>query len=379
VSDDSDSGVGGTERDQLSGTPQPGDTAIVQPLVDRQPTARRAPLIEPGSGASTCHNCGHTLEPDDIFCENCGAVRPAVTAAFTGPIVPLTIERPDWSMTDEDEIPGDSAPDQTAHADDDPSPEPEPTADPEPRRELPQESKQTSAPTSEPGAEAEQTPEPASSPEPAHLVEPTSAEFQDDTTAPPSASLGFGDQQRAPLAPQLPPIPPMPDVTSAPAINHGHLGATPTEASVPTSASVPPSGNFPTSAYFGSSAELDEDVEATRIVGSAQTRRPVLLHVSTGERLTVRGSGLLGRFPRPEPGELFDSLLTIVDPGKSVSKTHLELGRDGDDLWVSDRFSGNGTVIRHIDGSIRRCEPGRRYRVERGARVDIGEQFFLVQ
>ena len=57
----------------------------------------------------------------------------------------------------------------------------------------------------------------------------------------------------------------------------------------------------------------------------------------------------------------------------------LELGRDGDDLWVSDRHSGNGTVIRHIDGSIRRCEAGRRYRVERGARVDIGEQFFLVQ
>ncbi|PZE29036.1 hypothetical protein DEI92_08870 [Curtobacterium sp. MCBD17_034] len=122
-----------------------------------------------------------------------------------------------------------------------------------------------------------------------------------------------------------------------------------------------------------------EDVEATRIVARSPQRAPVVLHFSTGERVGLVGSGLLGRLPRPEPGERIDEVITIVDPGKSVSKTHLELGREGDDLWVSDRFSGNGTVIRHIDGSIRRCEPGRRYRVERGARVDIGEQFFLVQ
>jgi pSer/pThr/pTyr-binding forkhead associated (FHA) protein len=123
----------------------------------------------------------------------------------------------------------------------------------------------------------------------------------------------------------------------------------------------------------------DEDVDETRIVSKTPTRTPFVLHFSTGERLGLHATALFGRLPRPEPGERFDDLLTIHDPGKSVSKTHLELGRDGDDLWVSDRFSGNGTVIRHIDGSIRRCEPGRRYRVERGARVDVGEQFFLVQ
>ncbi|MCM3505287.1 FHA domain-containing protein [Curtobacterium sp. ODYSSEY 48 V2] len=123
----------------------------------------------------------------------------------------------------------------------------------------------------------------------------------------------------------------------------------------------------------------DEDVEETRIVVKTTSDAPFVLHFSTGERTAVHGTGLLGRLPRPQPGERFDDLLTVHDPGKSVSKTHLELGRDGDDLWVSDRHSGNGTVIRHIDGSIRRCEAGRRYRVERGARVDIGEQFFLVQ
>ncbi|WIB12807.1 FHA domain-containing protein [Curtobacterium sp. MCPF17_052] len=131
-----------------------------------------------------------------------------------------------------------------------------------------------------------------------------------------------------------------------------------------------PDGGRPDGPAFD--ADEDEDVEETRIVSRTAEHAPFLLHFSTGERLGVHGSALLGRLPRPEAGERFDDLLTIRDPGKSVSKTHLELGRDGDDLWVSDRYSGNGTVVRHIDGSIRRCEPGRRYRVERGARVDVG-------
>jgi hypothetical protein len=138
---------------------------------------------------------------------------------------------------------------------------------------------------------------------------------------------------------------------------------------------LPTTDGAPTSA----DGDLEDDVDETRIVTKTPTRAPFVLHFSTGERFGVHGTGLVGRLPRPQPGERFDDLLTVHDPGKSVSKTHLELGRDGDDLWVSDRFSGNGTVVRHIDGSIRRCEPGRRYRVERGARVDIGEQFFLVQ
>jgi hypothetical protein len=142
---------------------------------------------------------------------------------------------------------------------------------------------------------------------------------------------------------------------------------------------LPPADRSESVAAADALDDLDEDVDETRIVAKTPTRAPFVLHFSTGERFGVHGTGLLGRLPRPQPGERYDDLLTVHDPGKSVSKTHLELGRDGDDLWVSDRFSGNGTVVRHIDGSIRRCEPGRRYRVERGARVDIGEQFFLVQ
>ena len=103
-----------------------------------------------------------------------------------------------------------------------------------------------------------------------------------------------------------------------------------------------------------------------------------VLQFSTGESFTVTGTGLVGRNPNPEPGEYFDHSVTIADPGKSVSKTHLEFGQDGGIFWISDRFSGNGTIARDPDGEPRRCEPGRRYRVARGGRVEIGDQFFVV-
>lgn len=101
---------------------------------------------------------------------------------------------------------------------------------------------------------------------------------------------------------------------------------------------------------------------------------------STGETIAITGAtGLLGRRPRPEPSEVFDQLIHVDDRGLSVSKTHLEFGQLDGTLWVSDRYSGNGTVIRGRDGSAIRCEPGRRYIVDVGSRIDIGEQHITVR
>ncbi|WIE70667.1 FHA domain-containing protein [Curtobacterium sp. MCJR17_020] len=354
--------------------PQPGDTAVVEPLIDRRPP-RPAPLVTPGMHATTiCHVCGNRLEPDDIFCGECGAVRPAVTAAFTGPVVPLPMARPDWatehsgvesagaggsSSTDvpDDEIPADATADDQVTSDQTGSGETgsdgngfveavadETAADDE--SALPD--SEASRPGGRPrGAHAAPVTEP---------TEPSGFENAAPHGAPQDTERSWAPPEQAPHTPLAAPLPPIP-------------GAAP---ELP----FPPSDRPAASA---DADELDEDVDETRIVSKTPTRAPFLLHFSTGERFGVHGTGLLGRLPRPQPGERYDDLLTVHDPGKSVSKTHLELGRDGDDLWVSDRFSGNGTVVRHIDGSIRRCEPGRRYRVERGARVDIGEQFFLVQ
>jgi hypothetical protein len=103
------------------------------------------------------------------------------------------------------------------------------------------------------------------------------------------------------------------------------------------------------------------------------------LQFSTGETVSVRGSGLIGRRPLPQPAETFDHVIQIVDPERSVSKSHLEFGQHDGEFWVNDRFSGNGTVVRRDPAPAVRCEPGRRYLVARGSRVEIGDQFFLVQ
>ena len=128
-------------------------------------------------------------------------------------------------------------------------------------------------------------------------------------------------------------------------------------------------------------ADLDddaEDIEATRLVPAGGGGDRFVLQFSTGESVTVSGAGLIGRNPAAQPGEYVDQLVSIFDVGKSVSKTHLEFGQEGGRFWVSDRYSTNGSVVRQPEAEPRRCEPGRRYFVVRGTRIDLGEQFFVV-
>jgi len=124
--------------------------------------------------------------------------------------------------------------------------------------------------------------------------------------------------------------------------------------------------------------EFAHEAPPAPIPATAPERPPVILQFSTGESVSVLGSGLLGRNPRPEPGEVVDHVVIVTDPTRSVSKTHLEFGFDADAFWVSDRHSGNGTVIREPGQLPRYCEPGRRYHVARGTRVDMGDQFVII-
>lgn len=148
-----------------------------------------------------------------------------------------------------------------------------------------------------------------------------------------------------------------------------------------TEAVAPASGRartIPDPFPWGADVEDGEDVEATRIVSQNGTGDRFVLQFSTGESVTVSGAGLIGRNPAAQPGEYVDQLVSIFDVGKSVSKTHLEFGQEGGRFWVSDRYSTNGSIVRQPEAEPRRCEPGRRYFVVRGTRIDVGEQFFVV-
>jgi hypothetical protein len=107
-------------------------------------------------------------------------------------------------------------------------------------------------------------------------------------------------------------------------------------------------------------------------------QREFALTASTGEEFSITGSGLLGRRPIAQPGESVDQFVAIADTGRSVSKTHLEFGIEAGELWICDRYSANGTVIVPPGGEPRMCEPGRRYRVAPGSRIEIGDQYLDV-
>jgi hypothetical protein len=139
-----------------------------------------------------------------------------------------------------------------------------------------------------------------------------------------------------------------------------------------------PWGERPAASPVPDAEAGDDDFEQTLIVPRRDSGERFVLQFSTGESVTVSGSGLVGRNPMPQPGEFFDYLVSISDPGKSVSKTHLEFGQDAGAFWVSDRFSGNGSVVREPGMPPKRLGAGKRFRIVRGSRVDIGEQFFVV-
>lgn len=100
--------------------------------------------------------------------------------------------------------------------------------------------------------------------------------------------------------------------------------------------------------------------------------------LDSGESVIVNENALLGRMPQPAEGEQFEHLIVVVDPSRSVSKTHLELGIDGTSIWISDRNSGNGSIVREPGVVPRRAQPGMRYEVVRGTRIDIGDQHIFI-
>ena len=305
-----------------------------------------------------CGYCGTELPATALFCGECGrslAASTGRTAPIAVPIArePVAFASPasDTTILDVSEIDGATVmtrsrpapavepvePAETPQPA--PTPVPEPVETPEPAPAPPVEPPE---PQPAPVIEPVEPPETVREPEPEPRPQPAPAPEPDPWKAPAAAS--------APLTVTNPPQPPAADPWSPPA---RLLRASP----MPV---------------------VEADLESTRIVSNTLTGQRFVLQFSTGESVTVVGTGLVGRNPMKEPAEYFDHLVTIVDPGKSVSKTHLEFGQVGTSFWVSDRFSGNGTTIREPDGEPRRCEPGRRYRIARGTRVTIGEQFFVV-
>lgn len=156
--------------------------------------------------------------------------------------------------------------------------------------------------------------------------------------------------------------PPAPVPADAPA-------PVPAESAAPVPAD-PPAGapEQPTVASVPGS----DDVDRTRLAAPSEREVPVLL-LPDGERLEVRGEGVLGRNPAVPVGEEVTHLVPLADPSRSVSKTHLGFGPDAVGLWVKDLHSTNGTAVVSPDGSRTLLEPGRMVHVMPGDVVLVGD------
>lgn len=100
---------------------------------------------------------------------------------------------------------------------------------------------------------------------------------------------------------------------------------------------------------------------------------------TTGQRFEVSGRSLLGRNPKAPPEVSYDSVLVVVDPGKTISKSHAELLVVAGQLLVIDLQSGNGTVVQTPGEAPVRCEPGMPQPVARGSRLILGHQAIDVE
>ncbi|TPW70703.1 FHA domain-containing protein [Schumannella sp. 10F1B-5-1] len=283
---------------------------------------------------TSCRFCGSPLPVGALFCGECGR---AVGATSIPAAVPVVVEPVPVVAVPS----GEGARGSAAVAARPPVAQPTPQAEQRlvPQPELQPEPQPESEWMRDPDPEPERAPEPGAEPPPSGAP---------SAGAPPPAPA------QAPTAEPLLPVPDLPLPPPAPGLAPGLPGLPPGQREMPV------------------------DLEQTRLVQRGSRPASWVLQFSTGESFTVSGSGLIGRNPVAQPAEFMDQLVPLFDAGKSVSKTHLEFGQDEGRFWVADRFSTNGTVVRPPDGPPRRCEPGRRYLVSRGTRIDIGEQFFVV-
>lgn len=113
---------------------------------------------------------------------------------------------------------------------------------------------------------------------------------------------------------------------------------------------------------------------STGAVGSAQ----LLVVFDTGQRaqFDLPAAVNFGRAPvESRPG---DVLIAVDDPDRLISKTHLRLEHDGDDAWVTDLGSTNGSELIDDDGAVHPLPSGSRTLLEDGTRVRLSERVFTV-
>jgi hypothetical protein len=92
---------------------------------------------------------------------------------------------------------------------------------------------------------------------------------------------------------------------------------------------------------------------------------------STGQRLVVDGPVVVGRRPEQAAAETGAAAFAVVDPERSTSRAHAVFDVVDGQLVVTDRGSGNGTVV-HRAGVEIECVEGRPVALRPGDELELG-------
>jgi pSer/pThr/pTyr-binding forkhead associated (FHA) protein len=100
---------------------------------------------------------------------------------------------------------------------------------------------------------------------------------------------------------------------------------------------------------------------------------PARIRLSTGQVVDLGRPVLIGRAPQVTR-VAFDelpALVTVPSPTADISRTHVQVRQDGDDVLVTDLHSTNGVLVTW-DGAPLRLHPGEPVAIGGGV-VDLGD------
>ncbi len=104
----------------------------------------------------------------------------------------------------------------------------------------------------------------------------------------------------------------------------------------------------------------------------------VELTLDSGEIVAVAGGGVvLGRAPATGPDDVEVAPVPVVDPTRSISKTHWALLRRDGVVVAVERGSTNGSVLVR-GGSEQPLEPGHPIEVRHGDTIRFGDRHAVV-
>lgn len=177
----------------------------------------------------------------------------------------------------------------------------------------------------------------------------------------------------------------------APAVGAGFISSVPWETPAPAASSAPaPAASAPAAPAAmppvppppavpeaAPAAAIDEGPTVAR---TALPRAGATLVMDTGQRIAlVAPRTLLGRAPVAVPPWDKADTVPVIDPDRSISKTHLAVLLDGDRLSVRELGSTNGSAVVAADGARTTLLMGQDVVVPDGARVELGDRSFTVE